>query len=243
MGLQHHIKCKPGDLGRSVLLPGDLERAKLISTFMDRPRHVASSREFNTYTGEFQDVPVSVISTGVGAPSASIVVEEAIKVGARNMIRVGTCGALQPNVHPGDLIIATAAVRGDGTTPEYIDMSYPAVADFHLVRALVDAADELGASYHLGVIRTHDAFYMESPFAHGDYRARTAHWTEANVLAVENEASAIFVISNLRRCAGACILVPAGNLLTGEEIKHADEMSCAIDLMIRVALRAAAKMG
>ena len=147
MELQHHIKCKPGDLGRSVLLPGDLERARLISTYMDNPRHVASSREFNTYTGAYQGVPVSVISTGVGAPSASIVVEEAIEVGARNMIRVGTCGALQPDVRPGDLVIATGAVRGDGTTPEYIDMSYPAVADFHLVRALVDACLAREADY------------------------------------------------------------------------------------------------
>lgn len=243
MELQHHIKCKPGDLAHSVLLPGDLKGAQLISTHMDNPRQVASNREFNTYTGAYQGVPASVISTGVGAPSASIVVEEAIKVGARNMIRVATCGALQPDVHPGDLIIATAAVRGDGTTPGYIDMSYPAIADFHLVRALVDAARELGVSYHLGVIRTHDAFYVESPFAYGDYRARTACWTEANVLAVENEASAIFVISSLRGCRGACLLVPAGNLLTGEEIRHPNEISDAIDLMIRIALRAAAMMG
>lgn len=241
--VQHHIKCKPGDIGKTVLLPGDPGRAKLIASYFEDARPIAENREFHTFTGRVDGVTVSTISTGVGAPSASITVEEAINIGARNLIRVGTCGALQEDIVPGELIIATAAVRGDGTTPEYIPLSYPAVADFTLLRALVDAAEELGIDYRLGIVRTHDAFYIESPFAHGDYRQRIKVWSDSKVLAVENEAAAIFVVSSLRGCAGAALLVPAGNLVTGREIKSPDEIEKGIDAMIRVALRAAVKLG
>ncbi|MCR4402997.1 MAG: nucleoside phosphorylase [Firmicutes bacterium] len=243
MEVQHHIRCKPGDIGRTVLLPGDPARAKVIAGYLEDARHVAANREFYTYTGRVDGVTVSTISTGVGAPSASIAVEEAINVGARNLIRVGTCGALQADIAPGQLIIATGAVRGEGTTPEYVPLSYPAVADFTLLRALVDAAEELGIDYRLGIVRTHDAFYIESPFAHGDYRHRIKVWSDSRVLAVENEASAVFVVSSLRGSAGAALLVPAGNLITGHEIKSPSEIENGIDAMIRVALRAAVRLG
>ncbi|MBC7077030.1 MAG: uridine phosphorylase, partial [Synergistales bacterium] len=128
MEVQHHIKCKPGDIGKTVLLPGDPRRAKLIASYFEDARPVAANREFYTFTGKVDGVTVSTISTGVGAPSASIAVEEAINIGARNLIRVGTCGALQADIAPGHLIIATGAVRGEGTTPEYVPLSYPAIA-------------------------------------------------------------------------------------------------------------------
>ncbi len=209
---QHHIGCVTGDVAPSVLLPGSLKRVQTIAHMFDETRHVATNREYITYSGQVGDVPISVTSTGIGCPSAAIAVEELIHIGARLLIRVGTCGALQPNIEPGDVIVATGAVRGDGTSREYVPLEYPALADYRVVAALVGACSTLGLRPHVGIIRSHDAFYVESPMAHGDWRHRIHPWVESNALAVENESSAIFVISSLRKVMAGTILVAAGSL-------------------------------
>ncbi|MDO9530287.1 MAG: hypothetical protein Q7J27_14175, partial [Syntrophales bacterium] len=149
-------------------------------------------------------------------------------------IRVGTCGALSSQINPGDIIIVTGAVRGDGASKEYIPIEYPAVADYRVVAALRNRAKKEDTDYKLGIIRTHDAFYMESPFAFGDYKKRVAIWAEAGVLAIENESSTLFVIGSLRKVQVGTILVAAGNLITGKKGTK-DELQKSIDKAITIA--------
>jgi len=235
--MEHHILCEKNDVGKVVLLPGDPERCKLISSLLDEPHLIASNREFVTYTGKRNGATISCTSTGVGCPSASIATEELINVGAKYFIRVGTCGSLQEDLGIGELIIVTGAVRGDGTSKEYIPIEYPALASFRVVKALVESAEKLNINYHLGIVRTHDAFYTESPFAHENYKNKIKIWTESNVLAVENEAASIFVVSSLRKVYAGALLIPAGNLITGVEAKKED-IKDSIRNMIKVALGA-----
>lgn len=241
MELQPHIQGKEGDVGKVVLLPGDSQRCKLIANLLDNARLVASNREFVTYTGKKNGIIISCTSTGIGCPSASIAVEELINIGAKVFIRVGTCGALQENICPGDLIIVTAAVRGDGTSEEYVPIEFPAVADFEVVKVLIQAAKELNIPYKLGIIRTHDAFYVESPYAGGNYKERVKAWAERRVLAVENESATIFVISSLRGVKAGTILTSAGNLITGAKVSQRD-IQDSIENMCRVSIKASEKI-
>ncbi len=239
MEKQHHIQLLPGDVGETVLLPGDVGRAKIIADHFDTAELVAHSRQYITYTGTYQGVKVSVTSTGIGCPALAIAVEELIKVGAKNFIRVGTCGALQKQVHVGDVVIATAAVRGDGTSREYFPLEYPAVADFHLLEALVKAANQRQSKPHIGIIRAHDAFYAESKLSKIDYLERDKPWIESNVLCTENESSTLFTLTTVRKCRGGTILVPVGHhLLPDEEIPDG-QFNAAIDLITLISLDAA----
>ena len=147
---------------------------------------------------------------------------------------MGTCGSLSPEINSGDIIIATGAIRGDGASKEYVPIEYPAVADYRTVTALRNRAKKENTDYSLGIIRTHDAFYMESPFAFGDYKKRVAIWAEAGVLAIENEASALFAIGSLRNVQVGSILVAAGNLITGKKGTK-DELQKSIDKAITIA--------
>lgn len=207
---QHHIDMKAGDIAPTVLIPGDPGRVKVFAEQMDEAHKVAEKREYITYTGTKGGVPISCTSTGLGCPPTAIGVEELIRIGAQNIIRIGTCGALQPFLKPGHMIIATGAVRGEHTSEEFISMEYPAVADYRVVRALVDACEQLKIPYHLGIIRTHDAFYLESPWAFGDYRKRLQPWVEMGVLALDNESSSLFVISSMHGIRAGTILT-SGN--------------------------------
>lgn len=229
----------PGDVGKTVLLPGDPGRVQFIASFFDEAKHIATNREFVTYTGEYKGVKISCTSTGIGCPSASIVLEELANVGAQNFIRVGTCGALQPEMKPGDIIIATAAVRGDGTSTEYVPIEYPAVADHFVTSTLIASAKVLGADFRLGVIRSHDAFYIESPLAHGNWSSRIKWWTEMGVLAVENESSALFVVANYRKVKAGTILVVAGNLATSSEAEDRKTLEKPLELAIKIACESA----
>ena len=178
---QHHIDMVKGDVAPTVLIPGDPGRVEVFASLMDDAKKVAEKREYITYTGTKDGVPVSCTSTGLGTPPTAIGVEELIRIGAKNIIRIGTCGAIQDFLEPGHMIIATGAVRGEHTSEEFISMEYPAVADYRVVRALVDACEKLGLPYHLGIIRTHDAFYLESPWALGDFRVRLKPWVDMGV--------------------------------------------------------------
>lgn len=243
---QHHIGCVTGDVAPAILLPGSLERVRVIADLFDESRHVATSREYITYSGRAGDVPLSVTSTGIGSPSASIAVEELVNIGGRLFIRVGTCGAFQSYIEPGDIIIVTGAVRGEGTSREYISLEYPAVADYRVVTALVEACDELGVQPHVGLIRSHDAFYVESPFARGNWRERIQPWVDANVLAVENEAASMFVVSSLRNALAGSILVASGTLgeerEAGEIPSHPEQVELATNAAIRAVQILAAQM-
>jgi uridine phosphorylase len=241
-GRQLHIACEPGDIAPAVLLPGDPGRVARMATQLDGVREVAASREFTTVTGTTAGVPVTITSTGVGAPSTSIAVEELWNLGARLFIRVGTCGGIQDATRSGDLVIATGAVRGDGTSPEYIDLSYPAVADPDVTVALRGAAVERGETPHVGVVRTHDAFYVESLLARGDFRRRVQPWRDAGVLAIENEAAALFVIATLRGARAGAICAVAGELYGMEPGDPPPSRPERVDVATAVALAAVRRL-
>ena len=158
-GKLYHIQVAPGEVGRYVILPGDPKRCEKIAEHFDNPVLVADNREFVTYTGTLDGVKVSVTSTGIGGPSAAIALEELKRCGADTFLRVGTCGGIQLNVRGGDLVIATGAIRAEGTSREYAPIEYPAVADYSVITAMKTAADGLGCVSHLGVVQCKDSFY------------------------------------------------------------------------------------
>src|SRR2546430_2642929 len=208
--LQYHIRCKPGDVGEVVLLPGDPGRVESIAKLLDNPRLIARNREYTTYTGQLDGQPVSVCSTGIGSPSTAIAVEELAAVGATTFIRVGTTGSIQRDVHFSDLVIATAAVRDEGTTPGYVPLPYPAVADFNLVSAMMGAARQADQRAHAGIVRSHDALYPDLHAARMPRREELEGaltvWQRARVVCNDMETSTIFVICALRNLRGGSVL-------------------------------------
>lgn len=204
---QHHINLLPGEAAPTVLIPGDPGRVKIFAELVDNPRKVNEKREYITYYGTKDGVPVSCTSTGLGPSPTAIGAEELIRIGTKNIIRIGTCGAIQPGLKPGDMIIATGAVRGERASEEFISIDYPAVADFRVVRALIDACKRLGLTYCRGIVRTHDAYYMESPEAVGDVKARLQKWIDLGVLALENESSTLFVVAGMQGVRAGTILL------------------------------------
>lgn len=160
-GKQMHIQITAGEIGRYVILPGDPGRCEKIARYFEHPRMLASNREYTLYTGMLDGVQVGVCSTGIGGPSAAIALEELVECGADTFIRVGTSGGMQDNVLAGDICIATASIRQEGTSREYLPIEFPAAAHFDVVLALRDAAAKLGYRYHTGVIQSKDSFYGE----------------------------------------------------------------------------------
>jgi len=213
--LQYHLRVKPGDVGKYVLLPGDPDRVLRIARQLDDVKEVVFHREYRTVTGTYKGIRVSATSTGIGCPSAAIAVEELANVGATHFIRVGSTGALQPEVQIGDVVISTASMRNDGTTPFYVKEGFPAVADHFLTNALIESAIELreerGYGLHVGISASDDAFYGETP----EYIQMLS---EHKLVNVEMEASAIFTIAHLRGLRAAMVCGVAGNLVTAEVV-------------------------
>jgi len=238
---QYHIRAQPGDVGEAVLLPGDPGRVESIAKLLDRPRLIAHNREYVTYTGDVQGRTVSVCSTGIGSPSTAIAVEELAAIGATTFIRVGTTGSIQSHVGFGDLVVATAAVRDEGTTPGYAPLGYPAVADFELAQAMLGAARGLNHRVHAGIVRSHDSLYTDLHAAAMPRREELEQalrvWQRAQVLWNDMESSAIFVICGLRRLRGGSVLTVVNE--PGEADIDPKKVA-ALDLtpMFRVALAA-----
>ncbi|WP_273102171.1 uridine phosphorylase [Bulleidia extructa] len=213
-GKQYHIGVGKGEVGRYVFLPGDPKRCEKIAKYFDQPVKVGDSREFVTYTGYLNGVKVSVTSTGVGGPSASIAMEELVACGADTFIRVGTCGGMDMNVQSGDLVIATGAIRMEGTSKEYAPIEYPAVADLDMVNALVEGAKRVNASYHTGVVECKDAFYGQhrpETLPNGqDLLRKWNAWLGMGCKASEMESAALFIVAGYLhvRC-GTTLLVVA----------------------------------
>ena len=210
--MQYHVHLKPGDVGRYVLLPGDPGRVPLIASFFDNAKEVAFNREYRTWTGTVAGIKVSCCSTGIGCPSTAIAVEELIKCGADTFIRIGTCGALQPEVKLGDLCITTGAVREEGTTQQYVPLSYPAVADLDVTLALREAARKLKIPAHTGIGHCKDAFFIEDkdiPIRE-EIEAKWNAWYKSNVISTSMESAALFVVSTIRRVRAAEVLATIG---------------------------------
>ena len=205
---QFHINTLPDEVGRYVILPGDPGRVPTIAKLLDDPKQIAYNREFNVFTGTLCGEKVTVCSTGIGGPSAAIAVEELIKCGADTFIRIGTSGGMDLAVSGGDLVIASAAVRGEGTSYEYLPKDYPCVASFEVIDALQRAAqltsgDEIGKRYHVGVVHSKDSFYGEvEPQASPMSEDLTQRWDadlRSGCLASEMETSAVYAVCTAHR--------------------------------------------
>ena len=209
---QFHLHCVEGDVGRYVITPGDPGGCEKIAALLDDARFVVSNREFTIYTGSLLGEKVSVCSTGIGGPSAAIAMEELHAVGADTFIRVGTCGGIDLDVQSGDVVIATGAIRFEHTSREYAPIEFPAVADFTVAGALVEAAQALGYRHHTGVVQCKDSFYGQ----HSPARMPVSYellqkweaWKRLGVKASEMESAAMFVVAAALGCrCGSCFHV------------------------------------
>lgn len=214
-GVQYHVQLKEGDVGRYVILPGDPKRCEKIAAYFENPVLVADSREFVTYTGMLDGKKVSVTSTGIGGPSASIALEELVNCGADTFVRVGTCGGMQTEICGGDLVIATGAVRMEGTSREYAPIEYPAVSDLTVTNALAESAKRLSTVFHTGVVQCKDSFYgQHQPELHPvgyELQDKWEAWVRMGCMASEMESAALFIAGAYRRVRVGTVLLVVAN--------------------------------
>lgn len=209
---QFHIACAQGDIGRYCILPGDPGRVPAIAALFDDAKQIAYNREFNVWTGTLLGEKVTACSTGIGCPSASIAMEELHKCGADTFIRTGTCGGIALDVQSGDVVVATGAIRYEHTSREYAPIEFPAVADFQVTNALVEATKKLGFPLHTGIVQCKDSFYgQHDPAASPVYyelQQKWESWKRLGVLASEMESAALFVVAAALGCrCGSCFHV------------------------------------
>ncbi len=238
---QYHIQVAKGEVGRYVILPGDPKRCKKIAAYFDEPELVADNREYVTYTGKLDGVPVSVTSTGIGGPSASIAIEELVRCGADTFLRVGTCGGMQLDIRSGDVVIAQAAIRMEGTSREYAPIEYPAVADYDVLSAMIEGTRKTGAAWHVGVVQCKDAFYGQHcpelmPVSY-ELQNKWQAWLRMGCLASEMESAALFIAGSfLRVRVGSLFLVVANQEREARGMEN--PVVHDIDLPIRAAVEA-----
>ena len=207
--MQYHIQLSDEHSARYAIIPGDPGRVEKIAAFLDDARQVGCNREYNSYLGYLDGEKVLVVSTGIGGPSCAICVEELAKIGVDTFIRVGTCGGMQPAVAPGDVVIATGAIRMDGTSKEYMPIEFPAVADFQVTNALYTAAEKLGYPNHVGVVQAKDSFYgqhsPESMPISSELLAKWEAWKRGGCLASEMEGATLFIVSAVRKLRSGAV--------------------------------------
>ncbi len=213
--IQYHIGLRKGEIGRYVILTGDPGRCPLIASYFKDAVMVGNNREFVTYTGTLNGVKVSVASTGIGGPSAAIAMEELAKIGGDTFIRVGTCGGMDLKVLPGDLVIATGAIRKEGTSREYAPIEFPAVADFGLVYTLASTAKQLEYPHHIGVVECKDSFYgqhePQSKPVKNELMEKWEAWLRLGCKASEMESAALFIVASYLKVRCATVLLAVGN--------------------------------
>lgn len=214
-GLQYHVQLNADMIGKYVILTGDPKRCASIAQHLEQAEQVADNREFVTYTGFLDGTKVSITSTGIGGPSAAIALEELVHCGAHTFIRVGTSGGMQLDVNSGDLVIASGAVRMEGTSKEYAPIEFPAVADHTIVQALEQAAKTVSAPYHVGVVQCKDSFYgQHEPEAKPVGYELVNKWdafVRCGCLASEMESAALFVTASCLRVRMGTVLLVLAN--------------------------------
>ena len=207
--MQYHIHLSEEHAAKYAIIPGDPGRVEKIAAYLDNAKQVGCNREYNSYLGYLDGEKVLVVSTGIGGPSCAICVEELAKIGVDTFIRVGTCGGMQPEIEPGDVIIATGAIRQDGTSREYLPIEFPAVADFKVTSALYNAAETLGLTNHIGVVQAKDSFYgqhsPESMPISSELLAKWEAWKRGGCLASEMEGAALFIVSAARKLRSGAV--------------------------------------
>ncbi len=238
---QYHIGVGPDDIGKYVILPGDPKRCAKIAKYFDNPILVGDSREYVTYTGTLNGVKVSVTSTGIGGPSAAIALEELVSCGAHTFIRVGTSGGMDINVKGGDVVVATGAIRFEGTTKEYAPIEFPAIADLDIINNLVSACKKLNQTYHTGVVQCKDAFYgQHRPSTlpnHSELNQKWDAWLRLGCKASEMESAALFIVASyLKVRCGSCFLVVANQ--EREKAGLPNEQVHDTEIAIKVAIEA-----
>jgi uridine phosphorylase len=210
MEKQYHVDFDDSHGALYAILPGDPGRAEKIASHLENPRFFNQNREYTTWLGELKGKKVLVMSTGMGGPSTAIAVEELYKTGVRNFIRVGTCGGMALTVTGGDLVIASGAIRMEGTTREYVPVEFPAVANLDITNALVEAAKNNKLKWHVGVVQCKDSFYgqhspdrMPSGY---ELKDKWEAWIKAGCLASEMESSTLYIVSQILGARAGCIL-------------------------------------
>jgi uridine phosphorylase len=240
---KYHVGLTAEEVGKYVLYPGDPARTAVIANLLEDAQEIAFSREYRTFTGRVAGVPVSAVSSGMGGPSAAIGMEELRELGVHTFLRVGTCGATQPEVKLGDLVIASGAVRTEGTSDAYVPKEFPAVANYEVVTALLESAREAGARHHLGIIRAVDALYSDLlPDTMPDgprLRQELSMWARAGVIANDMESSTLFVVGSVRRVRAGSLLLCVDEVGAGE-IHHLDPSY--MERMLKVAIGAVGRL-
>ena len=227
-----HLRAEPGDYAEACLLPGDPLRARAVAeTFLEDVRETNAERGLLGYTGTFEGTPVSVQATGMGAPSASIVVEELIRLGVKKLLRIGTCGGLAPDLALGDIVVVLSATSADGASAALTGGEpHAPTADWELVHGAVHAAKTLGTPVHVGPVVTTDLFYDPDP-------DRAARWASRGMLAVEMEAAALLTLGALRGVQAGCLLLVSDTIRTDGFDRIGDaELAQAVDRLARLAL-------
>jgi Phosphorylase superfamily. len=190
--LQPHIRLSSKNAAKYALLPGDPGRVTRIADYLENVKELSHNREYYCISGTYRGIEVMAVSTGIGGPSTGIAVEELSKIGVKTLIRIGSCGALQSDLKKGDLIIASGAVRDEGTSRAYISTAYPAIPDTDVLFALIESARRLGYPFRYGLIRSHDSFYVDEEDEIDDF------WRNKGILGADMESAALFVIGGLR---------------------------------------------
>ncbi len=234
---QYHIQCVEGDVGRYCILPGDPGRCASIAQYFDDAHLVSQNREYTIYTGTLLGEKVSVCSTGIGGPSASIAMEELHNIGADTFVRVGTCGGIDLDVQAGDVVVATGAIRYEHTSMEYAPIEYPAVANYEVLTAIVEAAERLNKNTHVGVVQCKDSFYgqhspAKSPVSY-ELLQKWEAWKRLGVKASEMESAALFVVADALKCrCGSCfhVLWNQEREAAGLDQKMTEDTSSAIEV-------------
>lgn len=214
-GRAYHIHVAPGEVGKYVILPGDPKRCASIAKYFDNPVMIADNREYITYTGYLDGEKVSVTSTGIGGPSASIAMEELVQCGADTFVRVGTCGGMALEVKGGDLVVATGAIRMEGTSKEYAPIEFPAVANLEVVNALVESGRALEVNVHTGVVECKDSFYGQhtpetKPVSY-ELLNKWEAWMRLGCLASEMESAALFTVASYLKVRCGSVFLAVGN--------------------------------
>ena len=240
---QYHIAVCPGDVGEFCILPGDPGRCRKIAELLEDPEYISSNREYEIWNGKLGNKKVTVCSTGIGGPSTAIAVEELVACGAKTLIRVGTCGGISLDVECGDVVIASGAVRQDGTSREYAPIEFPAVPDLYTTAAMFGAARSLGYKSHVGVVQSKDSFYgQHSPKkmpTSSDLLEKWEAWKRLGVLASEMEASTLFVVgAALGVKTAACFHVVWNQERADAGLDTAENESHETEKAIKVAIEA-----
>lgn len=234
---QFHIHCTSDDVGKYCILPGDPGRVPKIAALLDNAKQVAQNREYNVWTGTLLGEKVTVCSTGIGGPSAAIAMEELHRCGADTFVRIGTCGGIDLNVQSGDVVVATGAIRYEHTSREYAPIEFPAVADFQVASAMVDAVKAKGLPIHTGVVQCKDSFYGQhspqlSPVSY-ELKALWESWKRLGVKASEMESASLFVVAAALGCrCGACfhVIWNQEREAAGLDQKMSEDASVAIEI-------------